>query len=76
MSMEPKHVAFQVTDVHKALLSLSKCADAGIDSVFGRNGGYLYDTQSGETIPLYRKGNLYILRAWVKSAKVFGRQGA
>ncbi len=47
-SMEPKHITFQVTDVHKALFSLSKCADVGIESVFGKDGGYLYDTQSGE----------------------------
>ena len=32
---EAKHISMQVADVHKALLSLSRCADMGFESRFG-----------------------------------------
>ena len=63
----------QVADVHKALLSLSRCADMGFESRFGRKAGALIDEESGEVIPLQRKGNLYVLKCWLKAAP-FGRQ--
>ena len=68
--------AMQVADVHKALLSLSRCADMGFESRFGSHFGCLVDTQTGEVIPMKRQGNLYILRAWIRAAPVapFGRQ--
>ena len=54
--------------MHKALLSLSRCADMGFESRFGRRAGALIDEESGEVIPLARKGNLYILKCWLKAA--------
>ena len=71
-----KSIAMQVADVHKALLSLSRCADMGFESRFGSHFGCLYDTQTGEVIPLLRRGNLYVLRAWIRAAPAlpFGRQ--
>ena len=68
-----KHINMQVADVHKALLSLSRCADMGFESRFGRTMGALIDEDTGEVIPLRRKGNLYVLRCWLKAAP-FGRQ--
>ena len=68
----PKAIAMQVADVHKPLLSLSRCADAGYESRFGARAGALIDSATGEVIPLVRKGNLYVLRAWVRAAP-FGR---
>ena len=68
-----KHINMQVADVHKALLSLSRCADMGYESRFGRTMGALIDEEIGEVIPLRRKGNLYVLRCWLKAAP-FGRQ--
>jgi hypothetical protein len=68
----PKSIAMQVADVHKALLSLSRCADMGFESRFGSAFGCLIDTVSGEITPLQRRGNLYILRAWIRAAP-FGR---
>ena len=62
----------QVADVHKPLLSLSRCADMGFESRFGRVAGALICEETGEVIPLQRKGNLYVLKCWVKSAP-FGR---
>ena len=68
----PKSISMQVADVHKALLSLSRCADMGFESRFGAPFGCLIDTMTGEITPLQRRGNLYILRAWIRAAP-FGR---
>ena len=73
-SEEPKKITMQVADVHKALLSLSRCADMGYESRFGKFAGALIDSQTGEVIPLQRKGNLYVLKVWVK-ADTFTRPG-
>ena len=69
----PRRMNLQVADVHKSLLSLSRCADMGFESRFGRVAGALIDEDTGEVIPLKRKGNLYVLKCWIKSAP-FGRQ--
>ena len=73
-----RQMDLQVADVHKPLLSLSRCADLGFESRFGKSAGALVDGQSGEIIPLHRVGNLYMLRAWIRAApdhtQPFGRQ--
>ena len=69
----PRHISMQVADVHKGQLSISRCSDMGFASKFGRVAGALIDEQSGEVIPLQRKGNLYVLRCWIKAAP-FHRQ--
>ena len=66
------HMNMQVADVHKGLLSLSRCADMGFESRLGRRAGALICENTDEVIPLIRKGNLYVLRVWVKAA-LFGR---
>ena len=73
----PKRITFQVADVHKALLSISKVADAGFECRLNRYGGYLLDTMTGERIPVGRKGSLYTMKALVREDKsAFGRQGS
>ena len=67
-SYEARKINLQVANVHKALLSLSRCADKGCESRFGRLAGALIDEESGEVIPLARNGNLYILKCWLKAA--------
>ena len=59
--------------MHKPLLSLSRYADMGFESRFGRVAGALIDEATQEVIPLERKGNLYVLKCWLKAAP-FGRQ--
>ena len=61
-----KSIVFQVADVHKPLLSISGCADMGFDCYLGDKGGHLLDRQTGEQIPLERRENLYIMRAWIR----------
>ena len=60
---------FQVADVHKPLLSLSKCADMGFTSHLSAEGGYIEDTQSGEKIQIQRRGNLYMIQLWVRGVQ-------
>ena len=70
---EVKRMNMQVADVHKGLLSLSRCADLGFEGRFGRQAGALICENTGEVIPLKRKGNLYVLTVWIRAAP-FGRQ--
>ena len=70
---QAKKMTMQVADVHKGLLSLSRCADMGYEGRFGRHAGALVCEETGEIIPLVRKGNLHVLRVWVRAAP-FGRQ--
>ena len=66
---DEKLMHFQVADVKKALLSVTKTADMGFECVLGARGGFLQDVESGERIPIQREGNSYIMRMWVKDSK-------
>ena len=59
---------FQVADIHRPLLSLSRAADQGFRSVLDQYGGYLEDTTTGEQIPIQRRGNLYIMQIWIRAS--------
>ena len=69
----PKKIVFQVAGIHKALLSSSRTADAGFDTYLSRRGGNLIDTVTGELVPIHRKGNLYVMRCWIKADPGFTR---
>ena len=73
-SMAPKRIAFQVADVHKPLLSVTRAADMGYQCVLGKSGGWLQDSQSDERIPIQRKGNLYVMKVWVKECPFSGQR--
>ena len=62
-----KSIVFQVADVHKPLLSVSRCADMGFKCILEKESGYLEHQQTGECIPLHRRDNLYHMRVWVKN---------
>ena len=70
----PKKIVFQVAGIHKALLSSSRSADAGFDTYLGLHGGNLIDTVTGELVPIIRRGNLYVMRCWIKADPGFPRQ--
>ena len=67
-SATPKGIIFQVSDVHKPLMSVGAMTDAGFECLLAKEGGFMRDVEQGEIIPLTRRGNLYILKAWVRSA--------
>ena len=66
---EPLLMHFQVADVHRPLLSLSKAADMGFRSYLDNNGGWLEDVESGECLPIERKGDLYVMKLWVRGVQ-------
>jgi hypothetical protein len=68
-SAQPKRITFQCADIHKPLLSVSRCADLGYQCILEAGGGRLVDTTTGEIIPLHRRGNLYVMRAWIRQDK-------
>ena len=70
----PKRMTFQVADVHKLLLSVTRVADDGFDCWLSRRGGCLIDVWSGESIPVQRKGNLYVMKVWIKEDEGFPGQ--
>ena len=61
-----KKIVFQVADVHKPLLSISRCADMGFNTYLGRDGGFMEDMVTGERIPLVRQDNLYTMKVWLR----------
>ena len=65
-NLEAKKLSFQLADVHKPLLSVTACADMGFDCFLGKAGGYLIDSQTSEKIPLERRDNLYVMKAWIR----------
>ena len=64
----PMIMHFQVADIHRPLLSLSRCADQGFRSHLDDYGGWLEDKKTGEVIPITRRGNLYIMQMWIRGA--------
>ena len=67
-SATPKGIIFQVSDVHKPLMSVGAMTDSGFECLLAKEGGFMRDIETGEMIPLTRRGNLYVLKAWVRSA--------
>ena len=65
----PLLMHFQVADVHRPLLSLSKAADMGFRSYLDQNGGWLEDVETGECLPIERKGDLYVMNLWVRGVQ-------
>ena len=70
-----KRIHFQVADVHKCLLSVTKCADMGYTCVLKKDGGFMEDEETGEKIPIERRGNLYVLRMMVRGAPIDDENG-
>ena len=59
-------IAFQLADVHKALLSVSRLADQGYECTLGKLGGVLRDVDMGDLMPLHRRDKLYMMMAWIQ----------
>ena len=70
----PTVMNFQVCDVQKPLLSAAKVCGMGYRCILDSHTSYVEDKISGETIPLHRRGSLYVMKLWVKEAG-FTRQG-
>ena len=56
----------QVTDVNKALLSVSKIVRKGHRVVFELGNSYIEDLSTGECMALKERGGMYMLKLWAK----------
>ena len=65
----------QVVDAKSPLLSILEAADMGFECLLGGQGGFLLDTFTGDTVPIIRKGNLYLVELCCNDqTAVFGVQ--
>ena len=60
-----RNMTAQVTEVNKALLSVSRMVRAGNRVVFDSDGSYIEHKTSGEWMPLEERKGLYTLKLWV-----------
>ena len=68
---------FQMADVAKPLMSVSKICDRGNTVVFEKTGGYIVGPTGSRRIPFQRKGGVYVLPTKVEQAEpVFVRPGS
>ena len=66
---------FQVADVSRPLMSVSKLCEMGNRVIFGANGGILLNLQSGEATPFVKDEGVYTFEMWIPplSESPFGR---
>ena len=62
-----KPATFQVADIHKSLMSVSKMVDRGNTVCFGPEGSWVFNPGTSEYTTLRRKGGLFVMDAWVRS---------
>ena len=72
-SLNMKPITFQVSDIHKPLLSISRASDLGYECTMSKNGGWLYNRESSDAIPLIGKVNLYAFGSWLRQAPLTGQ---
>ena len=66
---------FQVADVSRPLMSVSKLCEMGNRVIFGANGGMILNLQSGEATPFVKDEGVYTFEMWIPplSESPFGR---
>ena len=57
-------MAAQVTEVNKALLSVSKLASKGCRAVFEEGNSYIENKASGDWIPLEERNGMCFIKMW------------
>ena len=63
-SGEAFKVNFQVCDVDRPLIAVSKLAAAGYDVWFGEKGGAIVHKRTGRETPFTKKNGVYVMRIW------------
>ncbi len=69
------NVKWQVTQVHKPFLAVSKLTDAGFDCSFNRSGGSISNQKTGARTKMLRERGLYYVNMWVPKSKTSPRDG-
>ena len=65
------HMTAHVTDVNKALLSVSKLVSKGCRVVFDGDNCFIENKSSGDWVPLEQRNGLYVLRMWVPKSQQY-----
>ena len=56
---------FQVADVSRPLMSVSKVCEMGNRVVFGFGGGYILNLETGATTRFETKNGIYVFKFWI-----------
>ena len=56
---------FQVADVSRPLMSVSKVCEAGNRVLFGKGGGYIMNIETGASTPFYMVDGVYVFSMWI-----------
>ena len=66
---------FQVADVSRPLMSVSKVCEMGNRVIFGMSGGYILNIATGSTTEFEMKDGIYVFKMWIPplSESPFGR---
>ena len=65
---QPKTLNLQVSEVHKALLSVVELVDAGHRVIFGKDWSFIQDKQTGRCDTMDRTPDGFDLITWVRAA--------
>ena len=66
---QERKITFQVAGVNKALASVAGICDTGHIVTFTKYGGTIKNVKTGEVTKFLRKGNVYIMDAWVQRSQ-------
>ena len=61
-----RKITFQVAGVNKPLASVAGICDAGHIVTFTKDGGTIRNVVTGEVTKFQRRGNVYVMNAWVQ----------
>ena len=66
---------FQVADVSRPLMSVSKVCEMGNRVIFGAGGGYIMNIETGACTQFTKKDGIYVFNLWIPplSESPFGR---
>ena len=60
---------FQIAEVERPLIAASQLGAAGNKVELEEHGGLIINKKSGRTIPLGRKGGVYVMRMYIPTAR-------
>ena len=67
-----RQITAQACEANKQLLSVCKLVTAGNRAVFGTESSYVEDVNSGDVVWLKGRGDMYMLKVWLKTGFIGG----
>ena len=67
---------FQIAEVSRPLMSVSRLCEMGNRVLFGANGGVILNLHSGSATPFHKEDGVYVFEMWIPplAESPFGRQ--